>query len=143
MPDKKILKNEHKKRPHEKEMTPYEIVQRGCKMMGHGMDPTEYYFRLVEACKKPECRVLRANNTLLFIVNNKDGTADGMFFMGDSLHKLIDSFKQFEKAMKVGGFKKVRFGVNRFALIKLAEEAGLNLTYKPTGGGNYGVEVHI
>lgn len=82
----------------------------------------------------PDFRVMRANNTLFMYNNNKDKSADIAMETADSPRQLIESIKEFRKAMKIAGFKTGNFEIDNPQILKVLKMAGIEITTKPSGG---------
>jgi hypothetical protein len=81
----------------------------------------------------PDFRVMRANNTLFIYNNNKDGSVDIAMETADSPRTLVDSIKEFRKAMKIAGFKIGKFDIDNPQIMKVLKMAGIDIKTQPSG----------
>jgi hypothetical protein len=94
--------------------------------------------------KDPKYRVIRANNTLLMIENNGDGSANGRVFTADGPNTFVKTLKQLEKALIVSGFKKMTFPSSGIAIESLLKKAKIDYTAKPySAGSNQGLIITV
>ena len=102
---------------------------------GSGQNPIAVYNALAQLVETdPNFRVMRANNTLFIYNNNKDGSVDILMETADSPRGLVESIKDFGKAMKIAGFKTGKFDISNPQIIKAIQMAGLKVNMKSTGG---------
>jgi len=104
-----------------KELTPLQIIEADVQKFKLKEDPKRTYAALVELTKKPKYRIIRANNSLLFIENKGKGFANAILFTADTDEDVVKSVQHFMFALKKGGFKKVDLDLSR------AEKNGENL----------------
>jgi len=81
----------------------------------------------------PDFRVMRANNTLFIYNNNKDGSVDIAMETADSPRALVESIKEFRKAMKIAGFKTGKFDIDNPQIMKVLKMAGIDIKTQPSG----------
>jgi len=81
----------------------------------------------------PDFRVVRANNTLFMYNNNRDGSVDIAMETADSPRTLVESIKEFRKAMKIAGFKTGRFDIDNPQIMKVLKMAGIDIKTQPSG----------
>lgn len=82
----------------------------------------------------PNLRVMRANNTLFIYYNAGNGNVEISMETLDNPRDLVDSIKEFLKAMKVSGFKSGTFSIDNPQIVKAIQMAGGNVSTKSTGG---------
>jgi len=120
---------EKERKPKEDgDLSPLDIIRAELEAQGSDMPPEKMYLALTQLVKKPNFRIVRANNSLLLLNNRMDGTGEGQVFIADKPNKMVDSFKQFHDALAKAGLKKVSFTTTRPAILKILKSAGLNFT---------------
>ena len=118
-----------------KELTPYEIVEKALPQMQLAQDPKKVYAALLKMVAMPQFRILRSKNSLLFIENKKDGTANGTFFFADPMELRDDIFIDCMKSMKVGKFSKVLFSEKTNEIDVFAKKAKLQAVTQHDNNG--------
>jgi hypothetical protein len=87
-----------------KELTPLQIIEADVQKFGLKEDPKRTYAALIQLTKKPKYRIIRANNSLLFIENKGKGFANAVLFTADTDEDVVKSVQHFMFALKKGGF---------------------------------------
>lgn len=105
-------------------LTPYEVVEKHVKTFNTGEDPKRFYAALIELTKKPEYRILREKNTMLLILNQKNGVAEGLFFVADGEQEFPESLTNILKALKVGKFTTLILVVPSPNLARIIQQIG-------------------
>ena len=77
------------------------------------IEPDALYAVVSESLKKDIFRIIRVRNTLFWIENHKDGSANFWILDADKPQTLEDRVLEFLRAMKFGQFKKVISVVSR------------------------------
>jgi hypothetical protein len=113
------------------ELSPLQIIEKDIEKFKLDLDPYKAYAALLEMTKKPNYRLLRANDSLMLIDNHGDGTADGIVFTADKPQAFVKSLIHFNKALKVGGFHKMSFTSSGIAIEPLMKKAKLKFDIKP------------
>jgi hypothetical protein len=90
----------------------------------------------------PQFRILRSKNSLLFIENKKDGTANGTFFFADPMEVRDDIFIDCMKSMKAGKFNKVLFSERTNEIDTFAKKAKLHAVAQHDGS-NFNTTVSL
>lgn len=120
---------EKERKPKEEgELSPIDIIRTELEANESEIPPEKMYMALVNLTKKPNFRILRANNSMLLLNNKMDGTGEGQVFIADKPNKMVDSFKQFHDALVKAGIKQVSFTTTRPAVLKILKSAGLKFT---------------
>ena len=89
-----------------------------------GEDPKKYSAALSQLVEQDKnFRVMRANNTLFSYYNKGNGEVDMTMDTADDPRTLIKSIQEFEKAMKISGFKKAVFEIDNPQVTKLMDIA--------------------
>jgi len=117
-------------------MTPQYILKTDVERTNPNVNWKYMYAKLNIMLQNPNCRLLRANNSLFIIINNQDHTAMVGMHTVDSVEKLIDSMKEFGQAMQKSGFTKLFFTTKRPALIRLVDRAGWKHKVFPSSSGS-------
>ena len=108
--------------PYMKRMEVIDILRYS--MHGSGEDPKKYYAALSQLVEQDKnFRVMRANNTLFSYYNKGNGEVDMTMDTADDPRTLIKSIQEFEKAMKISGFKKAVFEIDNPQVTKLMDIA--------------------
>ena len=81
-------------------MSEYDIVAGDIKKFKIDIDPKKAYASLIQMSQQPNYRVLRHNNSLLFIDNHQDGTAEGIMFTMDKPQSFVQSLRYFKNGLK-------------------------------------------
>lgn len=115
-----------------KEKTPFQIVEEDIEKFDLKIDPKRAYAALLEMTKKPNYRVLRANDSLLLIDNHGDGTGEGIMFTADKPQTFVTSLRQLNKALKMSGLKEMSFIASGIAIEPLLKKAKINYQAQPT-----------
>lgn len=116
-------------------MSEYEIVANDIKKYKLGIDPKKAYAALIQMSQQPNYRVVRANNSLLFIDNKGNGEAEGIMFSSDKPQAFVASLRQFNKALKTGGFRKMEINSVNTDIEPFLKKAGLNYSITPVDSG--------
>ena len=104
-----------------KEMTPLQIIEADVKRFKLKEDPKRTYAALIQLTKQSKYRILRANNSLLFVENLGNGESNAVLFTADANQDVKKSVQHFMFALKKGGFTKVDLDLSR------AQKTGNNL----------------
>jgi len=118
-----------------KRMSEYDIVANDVKKYKLGMSPQAAYAALIKMSEQPNYRVIRANDSLLFIDNKGDGTAEGIMFSSDKPQAFVASLRQFNKALQTGGFHKMDITSVKTDIEPFLKKAGLNYSITPIKSG--------
>ena len=125
-------------------MEPYDIVKAE---VAHNKSipwtAQEMYVGLVKICEQPQFRILRENNTLLVLHNEGGGLAEIYLITADKPAVFSHNFKQFGEALRVGGFKYLKYYTNRRAMIRVLKQLSANMTETKLQDGNYLVEIEL
>jgi hypothetical protein len=128
----------------EKPMEPYDIIKTE---VAHNKSipwtAKEMYAGLIKICEKPEFRVLRENNTLLVIHNHGGGQAEIYLITADKPDRFAHNFKEFGKALRLGGFKYLKYYTDRRAMIRVLKQLSAKLTETQLSSGQYLVEIDL
>jgi hypothetical protein len=116
-------------------LSEYDIVANDIKKYKLGISPKKAYAALIQMSQQPNYRIIRANNSLLFIDNNGDGTAEGIMFSSDKPQAFVASLRQFNKALRVGGFHKLEIMSVKTDIEPFLKKAGLNYSITPVDSG--------
>jgi hypothetical protein len=128
--------------PKPGEMKPYDIIKTDIEKFNLDLDPNQTYAKMLQMVQQPQYRVLRANDSLIFMENHKDGTADGMMFTADKPQKFVASLKIFNKAFKAAKIHTIAFGASGMAIEPLLKKAKIKFDSRPIKGGSK-ITVHI
>ena len=89
-------------------MTPSKIIQADHKRFGHNQKDTARLAETMQAMiKKNMAHLIQHGNSLLFLVNLGNKSAEINFFTADSPQKIKSSMVYFIKQVKQAGFNKV------------------------------------
>lgn len=113
-----------------KEMEIYDIIEHDIKKFNLNMDPETTYSAIAHMVKQPQYRLIRANNTVLFMDNKGNGTADGLIFTADGPQTFVKTLMQLEKALVVAGIQTMTFPSSGIAIEPLLKRAKINYTAK-------------
>jgi hypothetical protein len=113
-----------------KEMEAYDIIESDIKKFNLNMDPETTYSAIAHMVKQPQYRLIRANNTLLFMENKGNGTADGLIFTADGPQTFVKTLMQLEKALIACGIETMTFPSSGLAIEPLLKRAKINYTAK-------------
>ena len=117
------------------DMTPYEIIKEDIKRFNLDLDPDQTYAKMLEMVKQPQYRAIRANDSLIFIENHMNGTADGMMFTADKPKTFVNSLRIFNNAFKRAGVNQVAFAASGMAIEPLLKKAKLRFDSEEIEGG--------
>jgi hypothetical protein len=112
-------------------LSPFEIIKQDIEKFNLGLDPRHTYATILEMIKKPEFRVLRANNTIMVIHNHGDGTGDAMMFTADKPQMFVKSLRHFNRGLKVAKYHQMTFTSSGIAIEPLMKRAGLQYKAVP------------
>lgn len=127
-----------------KEMEAYDIIEEDIRKFKLDMDPEKTYSALAHMVKDPKYRIIRANNTLLFMENKGNGIADGLIFTADGPNTFVKTLMQLEKALVACGFHTMTFPSSGIAIEPLLKRAKINYTAKPFSmGANKGLQITV
>lgn len=113
-----------------KEMEIYDIIEHDIKKFNLNMDPETTYSAIAHMVKQPQYRLIRANNTVLFMDNKGNGTADGLIFTADGPQTFVKTLMQLEKALVIAGIRTMTFPSSGIAIEPLLKRAKINYTAK-------------
>lgn len=100
-----------------------EIIDAGAK--ARGADANRAYAALSYLVQNnPEYRVFRSNNSLFIIQNFGNGQIEFDFETLDRPEKMVESVKDFFKAMQVAGFRTGTFDLSNQNLNKAIQQSG-------------------
>ena len=119
-------------------MSEYDIVAGDIKKYKLKMDPKKAYAALLKMTQQPNYRVLRHNNSLLFIDNHKDGMAEGIMFSADKPQAFVQSLRYFNNGLKKAGIHQLDISSINKDVEPFLKKANLNYTITPIKSG-----VHI
>jgi hypothetical protein len=128
--DSEVMNQIKKERSPAKKMSEQDIIKSEIETNGSGANWENVYKRVFALTQTPDYRVLRANNSLFLIHNEKNGRASVFMFNADDVKDMPKSIAEFAKAMKAANFKTVTFNTIRPAILRLLKSAGIN--YKST-----------
>jgi hypothetical protein len=106
-------------------MTPFQIIEHDIEKFNLGLDARHTYATVLEMIKKPEFRVVRANNTIMVIHNQGNGNGDAMMFTADKPQMFVKSLRHFNTGLKIAKYNKVTFTSSGIAIEPLMKKAGL------------------
>jgi hypothetical protein len=116
-------------------MREYDIVANDIKKYKLDIDPKKAYAALQQMTQQPNYRVIRANDSLLFIDNHGDGTAQGIMFSSDKPQAFVKSLMQFNRALQTAGIRKLEITSVKKDIEPFLKKAGLNYSIKPVEDG--------
>lgn len=119
-----------------KQMEAYDIIAEDIRKFKLDMDPEKTYSALAHMVKDPKYRIIRANNTLLFMENHGNGTADGLVFTADGPNTFTKTLKQLEKALVACGLHTMTFPSSGIAIEPLLKKAKIQYTAEPFAEDN-------
>jgi hypothetical protein len=119
-----------------KEMEAYDIIEEDIRKFKLDMDPEKTYSALAHMVKDPKYRIVRANNTLLFMENHGNGTADGLVFTADGPNTFTKTLMQLEKALVASGIQTMTFPSSGIAIEPLLKKAKIQYTAEPFDSGD-------
>lgn len=119
-----------------KEMEAYDIIEQDIRTFKSDMDPEKTYSALAHMVKDPKYRIIRANNTLLFIENKGNGVADGLVFTADNPQTLVITIKQLQKALVVSGFNTLNFSAGGEVIEPVLKRAKIPYTKRKMSGAD-------
>jgi len=123
-------------------LEPIQILEKS--MQGSRQDPKRIHAAMASLVKKdPKFRVMRANNTLFSYYNLGNGNIDMSMDTADNPRDLVDSIKQFAKALKVAKFKNVKFQMNNPQVEKILKMTGLQYQLQPMPNGQMMAVVQV
>jgi hypothetical protein len=123
-------------------LEPIQILENS--MKGSKQDPKRIHAAMASLVKKdPKFRVMRANNTLFSYYNLGNGNIDMSMDTADNPRDLVDSIKQFAKALKVAKFKNVKFQMNNPQVEKILKMTGLQYQLQPMPNGQMMAVVQV
>ena len=129
--EKSVFEQVKKQREPAKKMDVMEILAKAAE--GSGMSPEQIYAGLSMAVQQdPKVRVMRANNTLFVYYNLGNGQVEILMETADNPRTLVESLRDFFKAMKIVGFKSGKFGVENPQILKAIEMAGGKVSTQST-----------
>jgi len=109
-----------------KRLTSEQILEKA--LQGTGDDPVQLQdFLSKEVNNNPNFRILRANNTLFFYINQGQGNVFIMMETADTPRDLADALKQFKNAMRIAGFKTGTFKIENPQMIRVYKMAGIDV----------------
>jgi hypothetical protein len=124
-------------------MSTQDIVQTSVEKYYPDQDWKNVYAHLYLLVQKNTHRILREGNTLFFYKINGKTAEECYLFTGETdPKKIIHSFKEGVKALKIGGFKKVDTDVLDPQIIRLARMSKLDVKSKSVDG-SYHLEVTL
>jgi hypothetical protein len=106
-------------------LSPYEIIEQDIAKFKLDLDPKKTYAALLQMSQKPNYRIVRANNSILFIDNKGNGTGAGIMFTADGPQTFVKSLIHLNKALQQGGFKQMSFPSTGIAIEPLLKKAKL------------------
>jgi hypothetical protein len=115
-------------------MSEYEIVEGDIKKFKIDMDPKKAYAALIKMTKQPNYRVVRHNDSLLFVDNHQDGTADGIMFTMDKPQAFVQSLMQFNAGLKNAKLHKLTITSDFPHIETFLKKAHLNYTISENKG---------
>ena len=93
---------------------------------GSDENPIDYYNELASMVNEnPKFRVMRAGNTLFSYEIVGPGEVDVSMDTADSPRELVNSIKEFTKAMKVAGFKTFNADIDNPQILKIFDMTGI------------------
>jgi hypothetical protein len=116
-------------------MSEYEIIEGDIKKYKLKMDPKKAYAGIMQMMQQPNYRTLRSNNSILFIDNNQDGTAQGIMFTADKPHAFVKSLMQFNRGLQAAGVKHFTINSVKTDIEPFLKKARLNYTINQIKGG--------
>jgi hypothetical protein len=107
----------------EEKLTPQEIVKRSVERMQPGADWENIYSHVYAAIKSNKFRALRHGETILFFRVQSPVASTAHLFSADPQEKFLEALREFGKALKVGGYKKLTGIVRNASLLRLIRKA--------------------
>jgi len=105
-------------------MSTQDIVKTEVERNNSGSDWRAVYAAMMNMIEQPQHRIIRSNNSLFLYTNHGNHVADFMMCNADSVGMMPRSIKEFYKAMKVAGFKKLYYSTSREGMLRLSEKTG-------------------
>jgi hypothetical protein len=116
-------------------MSEYEIIEGDIKKYKPKMDPKKAYSGLMQMSQQPNYRVLRSNNSILFIDNHGDGTGQGIMFTADKPQAFVKSLMQFNRGLITAGLHHFTINSMKTDIEPFLKKARLNYSIARIKGG--------
>lgn len=100
-----------------------EIVKRSVERMQPGADWENIYSHIYAAIKSDKFRALRHGDTILFFRVQSPIASRAHIFSADPQEKFLEALREFGKALKNGGYKKLTGIVRNASLLRLIRKA--------------------
>ena len=107
----------------EEKLTPQEIVKRSIERMQPGSDWENIYSHVYAAIKSNKFRALRHGETILFFQVQSPVASQAHLFSADPQEKFLEALREFGKALKISGYKKLTGIVRNASLLRLIRKA--------------------
>jgi hypothetical protein len=107
----------------EEKLTPQEIVKRSVERMQPGADWENIYSHVYAAIKSNKFRALRHGETILFFHVQSPVASKAHLFSADPQDKFLEALREFGKALKISGYKKLTGIVRNASLLRLIRKA--------------------
>jgi hypothetical protein len=91
----------------EEKLTPQEIVKRSMERMDPSADWENVYSHVYAAIKSNKFRALRHGETILFFQVQSPVASQAHLFSADPQEKFLEALREFGKALKISGYKKL------------------------------------
>jgi hypothetical protein len=116
-------------------MSEYDIIAGDIKKYKMNMNPKKAYAAILKMVQQPNYRVLRHNDSLLFIDNHRDGTAEGIMFSADKPQAFVQSLKHFNLGLQKAGLHTLEITSIKTDIEPFLKKAGLNYSITPIKSG--------
>jgi len=107
----------------EEKLTPQEIVKRSMERMDPSADWENVYSHVYAAIKSNKFRALRHGETILFFQVQSPVASQAHLFSADPQEKFLEALREFGKALKIAGYKKLTGIVRNASLLRLIRKA--------------------
>jgi hypothetical protein len=107
----------------EEKLTTQEIVKRSMERMDPSADWENVYSHVYAAIKSNKFRALRHGETILFFHVQSPVASKAHLFSADPQDKFLEALREFGKALKISGYKKLTGIVRNASLLRLIRKA--------------------
>ena len=104
-------------------MTTQEVVKRSLERMDPSADWENVYSHVYGAIKSNKFRALRHGDTILFFQVSSPVASKTHIFSADPQDKFLEALREFGKALKISGYKKLTGIVRNASLLRLIRKA--------------------
>lgn len=130
--DSEVMSQVKKERGPTERKSVQDIIKTEIENNGSNANWENVYKRVFALTQTPDYRILRANNSLFLIHNEKNGKASVYMFNADNVKEMPESISEFARAMKKANFNTVTFNTVRPAILRLLKSAGINFKSFPS-----------